>query len=689
MCSAITNPTGLKTTNLLGAEQSASVANGVDVFGELFNIMSSLDGEQGDLNGLMDGAELDKAKIQLASSLNAGNISEVESMLTVLTANSTDGRLTTSDPDKPAFNGEFSSFELIAGKLLHDDAKLNLTHEVSEDIATQNEISAIKDAVSQVLALIGSLNFSDKVRTAAENAIGENSKIPYFDGLSNELGLSDLTAFMRQKPDFVGGKVSEEIKIDLALFADVNNQDSDPSKLFKIYSGGENSEVVESLNVEIIDENTVKVSLTKFSGIEDLNLNFVADHNVSETIIDTSEPINLPSHSQSTIIVSIGKSPDNSAVPEAITLKFQTNNNETTSATNSSSPPIEDDANVIVTFKADETVKITRHTGELVDKSTLLDHSEEIGEFKELSQPIVQKFKNIIEYRTSIQNVINGLSKLKAQISNKMPSIEFGSKLDNAINALKKKGVAASTSKSTKASMFISTADILSLRALPSKINLPIAINSQLQGLGERGIEFGAEQALKNTQDPSRAQSTLNSSVSRDMLGAETFSANLNSNGMKNPVLVPMQSTPGFANQLSLLDAQFTSRLAAIAVEQAVNNGESLELFLEPKSFGKLQVNASLETNGLDVKLVAENSATLAILRGSEALLGNITEQHGLKLSNYSVDMSNGQNHGNGNEQGQKNHEANDHINRNNGDDSSNMIEKSTDTDNNLLNLIA
>ena len=689
MCSAITNPTGLKTTNLLGAEQSASFANGVDIFGELFNIMSSLGDEQGDLNGLIDGAELDKAKIQLASTLNAGNISEVESMLRVLTANSTDGQLTTSDPDKPAFNGEFSSFELIAGKLLQNAAEPNLTPEVSEDIARQNEISEITDAVSQVLALIGSPNFSEKVHAAADNAIGENSKIPYFGGLSNELELSDLTALMRQKPDFAGGKVSEEIKIDLAFFADVNKQESDPSKLFKIYSGGENSEVVESLNVEIIDENTLKVSLTKFSGIEDLNLNFVADHNVSETIIDTSEPINLPSHSQSTIIVSIGKSPDNSAVPEAITLKFKTNNNETTSATNSASPPIEDEANVIVTFKADETVKVTRHTGELVDKSTSPDHSEEIGEFKELSLPVVQKFKNIIEYRTSIQNVINGLSKLKAQISNKTPSIEFGSKIDNAINALKKKVVAASTSKSTKASMFITTADILSLRALPSKINLPIALNSQLQGLGERGIEFGAEQALKNTQDPSRAQSTLNSSVSRDMLGAETFSANLNSNGMKNPVLLPMQSTPGFANQLSLLDAQFTSRLAAIAVEQAVNNGESLELFLEPKSFGKLQVNASLETNGLDVKLVAENSATLAILRGSEALLGNITEQHGLKLSNYSVDMSNGQNHGNGNEQGQKNHEANDHINRNNGDDTSNMIEKSTDTDNNLLNLIA
>jgi flagellar hook-length control protein FliK len=150
-----------------------------------------------------------------------------------------------------------------------------------------------------------------------------------------------------------------------------------------------------------------------------------------------------------------------------------------------------------------------------------------------------------------------------------------------------------------------------------------------------------------------------------------------------------VQNATGFANQLSLLDAQFTSRLAAIAVEQAVNNADAIELFLEPKSFGKLQVNASLETNGLDIKLVAENTATLAILRGSEALLGNITEQHGLKLSNYSVDMSNGQNHGNSNEQGQNNDKADDHNFRKKGDDSTNMIEKSTDTDNNLLNLIA
>ena len=38
MCSAITNPTGLKTTNLPGAEHGASVADGLDIFGELFSM---------------------------------------------------------------------------------------------------------------------------------------------------------------------------------------------------------------------------------------------------------------------------------------------------------------------------------------------------------------------------------------------------------------------------------------------------------------------------------------------------------------------------------------------------------------------------------------------------------------------------------------------------------------------------
>ena len=42
--------------------------------------------------------------------------------------------------------------------------------------------------------------------------------------------------------------------------------------------------------------------------------------------------------------------------------------------------------------------------------------------------------------------------------------------------------------------------------------------------------------------------------------------------------------------------------------------------------------------------MIAENSAAVLALRGGEIMLQNIAEQHGLKLSDYSVDMQNNQN---------------------------------------------
>ena len=65
---------------------------------------------------------------------------------------------------------------------------------------------------------------------------------------------------------------------------------------------------------------------------------------------------------------------------------------------------------------------------------------------------------------------------------------------------------------------------------------------------------------------------------------------------------------------------------------------------MEPESFGKVRVNVSLESSNVEVKMVAENSAAVMALRGSENILQLIAEQNGLKLSEYSVDMQNSQN---------------------------------------------
>ena len=93
--------------------------------------------------------------------------------------------------------------------------------------------------------------------------------------------------------------------------------------------------------------------------------------------------------------------------------------------------------------------------------------------------------------------------------------------------------------------------------------------------------------------------------------------------------------------KLSVLDAQFNSRIATTLLEQAINSKENFDLILEPETFGKVRVNVSLENLQLDVKLTAENSATLAILRASESILQSITEVNGLKLAEYNVELSN------------------------------------------------
>ena len=76
-------------------------------------------------------------------------------------------------------------------------------------------------------------------------------------------------------------------------------------------------------------------------------------------------------------------------------------------------------------------------------------------------------------------------------------------------------------------------------------------------------------------------------------------------------------------------------------LEQAINSRENFDLVLEPESFGKVRVNVSVDSSQIDVKLIAENSATLAILRASESMLQSISEQNGLKLAEYNVELNN------------------------------------------------
>lgn len=93
---------------------------------------------------------------------------------------------------------------------------------------------------------------------------------------------------------------------------------------------------------------------------------------------------------------------------------------------------------------------------------------------------------------------------------------------------------------------------------------------------------------------------------------------------------------------LSLNDPNFASRLTALALDQALNAPEAIEINLDPKSFGKIRVNARLDGANFEVQLLVENTTTLSVMRSSEGLLSHLSEQNGLRLSQYNVDLGAG-----------------------------------------------
>ena len=100
-------------------------------------------------------------------------------------------------------------------------------------------------------------------------------------------------------------------------------------------------------------------------------------------------------------------------------------------------------------------------------------------------------------------------------------------------------------------------------------------------------------------------------------------------------------------------------------------------------------MNVSLENLQLDVKLTAENAATLAILRSSEAILQSITEINGLKLAEYNVELSNNNQNNSGSRQQKENNGEKDSTTNESRQELDDKLESSNDDGSHNLNLIA
>ena len=261
--------------------------------------------------------------------------------------------------------------------------------------------------------------------------------------------------------------------------------------------------------------------------------------------------------------------------------------------------------------------------------------------------------------------------------------------IESAISKVIKSEFKTSENISTKKNLFISTADIIGYRQ--GVVNSLSDKNAVLKELSyfDSSIPIANTLGVKGEPDLLKEIDLPTISNSQDN---KVNPVQLSPSGSRIDQVTPQAQTSTnivTPQKLSLLDAQFTSRMATTLLEQAINSKENFDLILEPESFGKVRVNVSLENLQLDVKLTTENSATLAILRASESILQSITEINGLKLAEYNVELSNNNQNNNGSRDQKENSGEKDPKMTENQNELDDKLDSSNDDGSHNLNLIA
>ena len=261
--------------------------------------------------------------------------------------------------------------------------------------------------------------------------------------------------------------------------------------------------------------------------------------------------------------------------------------------------------------------------------------------------------------------------------------------IESATSKVIKSEFKTSENISVKKNLFISTADIIGYRqGVVNSLNDKKAMLKELSYF-DSSIPITSTLGVKGELDLLKEIDLPTISNSQDN---KVNPVQLSPSGSRIDQVTPQAQTSTnivTPQKLSLLDAQFTSRMATTLLEQAINSKENFDLILEPESFGKVRVNVSLENLQLDVKLTAENSATLAILRASESILQSISEINGLKLAEYNVELSNNNQNNNGSRDQKENSGEKDPKMTENQNELDDKLDSSIDDGSHNLNLIA
>ena len=258
---------------------------------------------------------------------------------------------------------------------------------------------------------------------------------------------------------------------------------------------------------------------------------------------------------------------------------------------------------------------------------------------EDFAEKLISRLNSLVSGEFDNRQMLNNL---RSEISKNEAIINLDDNLRLPISDL-----LTAFKRKTKNRLMVSTADVVSYRDALNSNEKPGYDFQWVSAIANKGM-FSDEKIVGVNQGIRENSSRIETSEAK--LGSNNVTEQARFQAQGNPAdATAKQNMPNIGqnaalNSLNLYEAQFSSRLGMLLADQIAKGSENFELQLEPESFGKVRVNVSLESSNVEVKMVAENSAAVMALRGSESVLQVIAEQNGLKLSEYSVDMQNNQN---------------------------------------------
>ena len=606
MSNSIINTANSKTVGSLSADANGALPESGDVFANLFQFLNSSaqvqSGEGSDLLNIQNvGIHITRAASDLQQSHLSGQVNEISETHNISESQTLDSinlKAFKIPMQHTGLDNANDSNQVSRAIVEIEEISTMLAKLISEETSTKETLTeeTLPEILlsPQVKAQRTNLPFEADTGLEGEKFYNDFS----FKGLPQDLSLKSLNSL----------KSFEVASPDLEISNSIKDQ-----KTVKIILGDVDSDEAVFVTVAADQDKNILVKSQELSG--QFSEPLYTQATISETDNELVLKIQRQNGPPGVVIVESNKLIDSTDFDNKFKVSVVLEDYDPKGITTEIRELYKPSSTIIFEYAQTDT-----------SKYEISEISSEISFDKNDILMVKEKLRNLLDAYSKAQSTQESGKIIKEAISNSIEAAEKQELVSVAIRKVIGNHQREHREKPMKASLMVSSADVVSLRADAIK---PVYINQE--GFKYFNVSRENITSWSSLEENDKILKRANPPAENTEHDTSRFidkQLKLSNNSSQTEVITQSANTSllnsYLSRNLSILDAQFASRLAAIAVEQAMTTSEAIELNLEPKSFGKLQINASLDNSGLEIKLTAENSATISILRSTEGLLSSI-----------------------------------------------------------------